>query len=138
MVELIIGILLGIFIVLFAKKTGFDKDRSFYPLVLIVIAFYYVLFAFQANNLNEILFETGIAFLFTFIAILGHHRSLKIVGIALILHGIYDLFQGNIVLSTNPPQWWPLFCLGIDVTLGIWLLWASSKFFKTKKAEAKS
>jgi len=133
MFELIIGIVLGIFILLLAKVSGFDKDRSFYPLILIVIAFYYVLFAFQANNLNEILFESGIAFLFTFTAIIGHHRSLKIVGIALILHGIYDLFQGNITLSTDPPLWWPLFCLGIDVTLGIWLLWASSNYFKTKK-----
>ena len=72
MVELIIGILLGIFIVLLAIKTGFDKDSSFYPVLLIVI-------------------------------------------------------------STNPPQWWPLFCLGVDVTIGIWLLWSSSKLLKEKK-----
>ncbi|GFD72678.1 hypothetical protein MHM83_04870 [Tenacibaculum sp. Mcav3-52] len=133
MIELIIGILLGFFIVLLAMKTGFDKDSSFYPVLLIVIAFYYVLFALQANNTYEIIFETSIAFLFSIIAILGHHKHIKIVGIALILHGIYDLFQGNIVFSTNPPQWWPLFCLGVDITLGIWVLWTSSRLLKIKK-----
>ena len=133
MVELIIGILLGVFIVLLAIKTGFDKDSSSYPVLLIVIAFYYVLFAFQANDTNEIIFEVIIAFLFSVIAIFGHHRNLKIVGIALILHGIYDLFQGDIVYSTNPPQWWPMFCLGVDVTIGIWVFWTSSKLLKIKK-----
>lgn len=133
MLELIIGILLGIFIVLLAIKTGFDKDSSFYPVLLIVIAFYYVLFAFQTNNTYEIIFETGIALLFSIIAILGHHKHIKIVGIALILHGIYDLFQGNIVFSTNLPQWWPLFCLGVDVTLGIWILWTSSGLLRIEK-----
>lgn len=133
MVELIIGILLGISIVLIAIKTGFDKDSSFYPVLLIVIAFYYVLFAFQAYNISEMIFETSIALLFSIIAILGHHRNLNIVGIALIIHGIYDLFQGDIVFSTNPPQWWPLFCLGVDVTLGIRILWTSSELLKTKK-----
>jgi uncharacterized membrane protein len=133
MVELIIGILLGVFIVLLAIKTGFDKDSSFYPVLLIVIAFYYVLFAFQANKTYEIIFEVIIALLFSVIAILGHHRNLKLVGIALVLHGIYDLFQGNIVFSTNPPQWWPLFCFGVDVTIGIWLLWSSSNLLKEKK-----
>ena len=81
MIELIIGILLGFFIVLLAMKTGFDKDSSFYPVLLIVIAFYYVLFAFQANDISEIIFETSIALIFSIIAILGHHRNLKIVGI---------------------------------------------------------
>ena len=130
--DLIIGILLGILTIIAAKFTGFDRDRSFYPILLIVIALYYVLFAFQSNANDEILFEVVIALLFSALAVWGHHKSLKIVASGLVLHGVYDLFQGHIVFSTNPPHWWPLFCLGFDATLGIWLFGTSSQLLKTK------
>ena len=130
MVELLIGIVLGVIMVFAAKVTGFEKDRSFYPVVLIVIALYYVLFAFLSYDKVEILFEIAMALLFSALAVWGHHKGLKIVAVGLILHGIYDLSQGNIPFSADPPEWWPLFCLGIDVTLGIWLLSVSTKSLK--------
>ncbi|MGB5820320.1 MAG: hypothetical protein WBG90_12610 [Saonia sp.] len=130
--DLIFGTLLGALTILATKFMGFDRDRSFYPLLLIVIALYYVLFAFQSNAKDEILFEVFIAIVFCALAVWGHHKGLKIVAFGLVLHGIYDLFQGDILFSTTPPQWWPLFCLGFDLTLGIWLFGASSKVLKTK------
>lgn len=122
MTELIIGISLAIAIVLSARLSRFEKDRSFYPVLLIVIAFYYVLFAFQSFHKNEILFEVFVAIIFSVLAIWGHHINLKIVGLALILHGFYDLMHHSIPVATNPPEWWPLFCFGVDVILGVWLL----------------
>jgi biotin transporter BioY len=40
----VIGIILSVGIAWLARFVGFDRDRAFYPTVLIVIASYYVLF----------------------------------------------------------------------------------------------
>lgn len=122
MVELIAGIVLVIALIWVARSTGFEMDRSFYPVLLIVIALYYVLFAFQTFHLVCILFELFVAILFSGLAIWEHHRSLIIVGFALIFHGIYDLLHGLIPFSTSTPEWWPLFCFGVDMVLGFWLI----------------
>lgn len=122
MKELIAGIALAITIVWTARLAGFDKDRSFYPVLLIVIALYYVLFALQSYHIYSLLFEMLIAVSFVALALWGHRKNLAIVGFALILHGIYDLFHGILPLSATAPDWWPLFCFGIDVLLGFFLL----------------
>jgi hypothetical protein len=41
----VIGIVLSVSVPLFARCVGFDRDRAFYPTVLMVIASSYVLFA---------------------------------------------------------------------------------------------
>jgi hypothetical protein len=41
----VIGIVLSVGVALFARCVGFDRDRAFYPTVLMVIASYYMLFA---------------------------------------------------------------------------------------------
>jgi len=43
--EYLIGLILSFLVAGFAIIVGFDRDRSFYPTVLIIIASYYVLFA---------------------------------------------------------------------------------------------
>ena len=48
--EYVIGIVAAVAIGLFATVIGFDKERSFYPVVLIVIAALYLLFAVMAGS----------------------------------------------------------------------------------------
>src|SRR5437763_15985206 len=43
--EYLIGVILTLAVVAFAAVIGFDRERAFYPTVLIVIASYYSLFA---------------------------------------------------------------------------------------------
>ena len=45
MLPYVVGIVLSFGVALFARRVGFDRDRAFYPTVLIVIASHYVLFA---------------------------------------------------------------------------------------------
>ena len=47
-----IGIVLSLSVALFASRVGFDRDRAFYPTVLIVIASYYVLFAAMSESVH--------------------------------------------------------------------------------------
>ena len=50
---------------MFASVIGFDKERSFYPVVLIVIATYYILFAAMAKSTDALLAEALPMLLFT-------------------------------------------------------------------------
>ena len=43
--EYLIGAVLAAVVFAFARLVGFDRDRVFYPTLLIVIATYYILFA---------------------------------------------------------------------------------------------
>jgi hypothetical protein len=43
--ECLIGIGLALVVCAFAMLVGFDRDRVFYPTLVIVIATYYILFA---------------------------------------------------------------------------------------------
>jgi hypothetical protein len=38
----VVGIVLSVGVALLARRAGFDRDRAFYPTVLMVIASYYV------------------------------------------------------------------------------------------------
>ena len=48
--EYLVGTIPAIVIAFLARLTQFDKDKSFYPTVLIVIALLYILFAKISND----------------------------------------------------------------------------------------
>ena len=52
MLPYVVGVVLSIGVALFARWVGFDRDRAFYPTVLIVIASYYVLFAVMSGSVE--------------------------------------------------------------------------------------
>ncbi len=53
----VIGIVLALGVAVFARRVGFDRDRAFYPTVMIVIASYYVLFAAMSASVHTVLLE---------------------------------------------------------------------------------
>jgi hypothetical protein len=55
----LIGIVLSVAVALFARCVGFDRDRAFYPTVMMVIASYYVLFAAMTGSVHTVLLESG-------------------------------------------------------------------------------
>jgi len=118
-----IGSVLAIFVSLFARLARFDRDRAFYPTVLVVIASYYVLFAVMGGSLQALVIESGIMIAFILAAVVGFKLNLWIVAAALVGHGIFDFFHGRIVTNPGVPGWWPAFCLAYDVCAGVCLAW---------------
>ncbi|MGH1484727.1 MAG: hypothetical protein ACRBCI_00825 [Cellvibrionaceae bacterium] len=116
-VVLLVGIAIACAVVTVANLTDFEKDRIFYPTVLIVIASYYVLFALISGE--AIIKESLVALLFFIVAMIGYYRCFILIGIALILHGLFDLVHSMTINNSGIPNWWPLFCLGVDIVLGI-------------------
>ena len=62
--EYAIGIGIAAAVGLFGSVIGFDKERSFYPVVLIVITSYYFLFAAMAGSMDSLAAEAFPALMF--------------------------------------------------------------------------
>jgi hypothetical protein len=111
----IVGIVLALAVLLFARWSGFDRDRAFYPTVVIVVASYYVLFAATAGSASAIVIETALMALFTAVAVLAFKRYPFLVVVGLAAHGVLDAVHGRLVENAGVPQAWPAFCLAFDV-----------------------
>src|SRR5712672_4453651 len=118
-----IGSLLSVFVTVFARRVGFDRDRAFYPTVLIVVASYYVLFAVMSGSVETVLRESIIMALFAVAAVAGFKGSAWIVVAALAGHGVQDAVHGHIVANAGVPLWWPAWCLAYDVGAAAALAW---------------
>ena len=83
----VIGIVLSAGVALFARKVGLDRDRAFYPTVMIVIASYYVLFAAMTGSVQTVLAESVVMSVFVAAAVAGFKSSAWIIVAALAGHG---------------------------------------------------
>ncbi|HUS13920.1 MAG TPA: hypothetical protein VM536_02780, partial [Chloroflexia bacterium] len=118
---LVVGALLAIVVGLFATGIGLDRDRTFYPVVTIVIASYYALFAVMGASAHALVLESLVGTVFLAAAVSGFTLSLWFVVAALAAHGIFDLVHGIVISNPGVPSWWPQFCLTYDVTLAAYL-----------------
>ena len=119
----LIGVVLAIVIGFFATLVGLDRDRSFYPTVLIVIALLYALFAAIGGSLQALALESiGIA-AFVTAAVVGFKRSMWVVVAGLAMHGLYDFVHARLFVNPGVPPWWPSFCLAYDVVAAAYLAW---------------
>ena len=119
----VVGIVLSLGVALFARRVGFDRDRAFYPTVLIVIASYYVLFAAMSGSVQTVLLESIVMAGFSIAAVVGFKSSAWIVVAGLAGHGVLDVFHGNILKNSGVPVWWPAFCLAFDLGAAGGLAW---------------
>jgi hypothetical protein len=122
-VALVVGALLGLGVGLFATGTGLDRDRAFYPVVTIVTASYYALFAVMGSSTHALVLESLVGTVFLAGAVSGFKSSLWFVVAALAAHGIFDLGHGALIVNPGVPRWYPPFCLTFDVTLAAYLAW---------------
>lgn len=120
---LMVGAVLAVVVGVFGTTVRLDRDRAFYPVVTIVVASYYVLYAAMADSSRALLVESLVALVFVACAVWGFRRSLWITAAALAGHGIFDQVHGAIIANPGVPTFWPSFCLGYDVVAGAYLAW---------------
>jgi hypothetical protein len=98
-----------------ATLVRLDRDRAFYPTVMIVIASYYALFAVMGGSVHALGVETAVIAVFLAASIVGFKYSLWFVVSALAAHGVFDAFHDGLIANPGVPVWWPPFCLAYDV-----------------------
>jgi len=130
LIAFIIGVALAVALIVFGRLTGYEKDRSFFPTLLIVIASYYLLFATLTDSISTLLIEIAVASFFIVVAVWGSYRFPILVGAGIALHGVFDFAYGYFYVNTGVPIWWPAFCAGIDIPFGLWVMYFSYKNLK--------
>ena len=113
-----IGAAFALAIAFLARTAGFDRDRSFYPTVLIVIAFYYVLFGVMGGSTRALAIEVVGAMIFVTVAVVGYKLNQWLVVGGIAAHGLFDFVHPHLIADPGVPAWWPAFCGTIDVGLG--------------------
>jgi hypothetical protein len=113
-VTYLVGVILAVAAGGVATAVGLDRDRAFYPTVLIVIASYYALFAVLGESTHALVVEAVVATAFLGAAIVGFKYSLGLVVGALASHVILDMFHAQVIANPGVPAWWPAFCLAYD------------------------
>lgn len=119
--EYVVGMVLALAVGLLARIVGLDRDRAFYPTVLIVITTYYALFAVLGGSPQALRVELLVIAAFLGASIAGFKRSLWLVAAAFATHGMFDLVHGRLIANPGVPMWWPNFCMAYDLVAAAWL-----------------
>ncbi len=122
--EIAIGAALALGVCGLGVIAGFERDRAFYPVMLIVIASYYDLFAVIGGDKDVLGIEIAISLGFAALAVLGFRVNLWLTAVGLLGHAGLDFFHGHVVTNPGLPTWWPMFCATFDAVAGLYLLWA--------------
>ena|SRR5215831_18551463 len=118
-----VGVVLALIVGGSATFFGLDRDRALYPVVMIVIASYYALFAIIGGSLQILIIESAVAAVFLGFALVGFKSTLWIVVAALAAHGLFDLVHPHFYANPGVPVWWPSFCLAYDLVAAGYLAW---------------
>lgn len=139
---LLTGLTLATVVAACALLVGLDRDRSFYPTVLLVIACLYMLFAAIAGGGALFAAEAPAMLLFGAAAVIGFRTSLWLVVAGLFCHGLFDAVHAALIANPGVPAWWPAFCAGYDITaaaglaLRLWRYpaggWAATQAWKAR------
>ncbi len=124
--DLLIGLVLALVIGIATRGFGLDRDRALYPIVTMVIASYYLLFAVMAGSTAALIADGVIATGFVALAVAGFRINLWWVVAALAAHGAMDAVHGHLVDNPGVPSWWPGFCGAYDFAAAGWLAWQLS------------
>ena len=120
---LVVGALLALAVGVMATVARLDRDRAFYPTVMIVIAYLYCLFAVMGGSTRALLVESLLGTVFAAAALAGFRSSLWIVAGALAGHGLLDFIHGAVIDNPGVPSFWPAFCGAYDIIAGAYLAW---------------
>jgi len=107
--EYAIGSMLALAVAALACAVGFDRDRTFYPTILMVVASYYILFAAMGASRRTLAEEMVVASAFSLVAVIGFKRSLWWVAVAMAGHGLFDFVHRWVIQNPGVPTWWPAF-----------------------------
>ncbi|MEZ5566683.1 MAG: hypothetical protein R3F24_14765 [Gammaproteobacteria bacterium] len=109
------GLGLALAVTILARVVGFDRDRAFYPTLLLVIASCYGLFAVMSGSMSALVTETVAMTGFLLVAVLGFRANLWFLVAGLLAHGIFDYVHAYLIPNPGVPAWWSGFCLSYDV-----------------------
>ncbi len=118
-----IGALMGLGVCAYATFVGLDRGRALYPVMVAVIASYYLLFAAMAEAGPAYVPEAVSFVLFAAAATVGFRTNLWLAAAALLAHGLFDAVHPMLIDNPGVPGWWAAYCLAFDAAAAAYLAW---------------
>ncbi|RKP49853.1 hypothetical protein D7Z26_18655 [Cohnella endophytica] len=129
MLEVLVGILLGVASILLTRKV--NRLSWLYSAVVISLPLIYVTFALVAADYAAVAMELlwGAPFIIGGAACLLFRVEMpaRIVGILWLAHAVFDVVHDRLFVNPGVPQWYPLFCAAVDVVIGGYLMRFASR-----------
>ena len=129
--ETISGIITAVLIIIITRLLSkYFTARLMAATILVAIAFIYVGFSLKENPVNLIILEVGVSLVFYFLALIGYTKNASLLAYGIILHGVWDIIHHQaLIIETDVPNYWPSFCLTVDIIDGLYFLF----LFKRQK-----
>jgi hypothetical protein len=124
MSETFAGIIAAVVIIILTRLLSrYFSARLLAASILVAIAFIYVGYSLQENEVKAVILECAIALALYFLALIGYTRNSVLLAYGIMLHGIWDILHHHgLVVKTAVPVYWPSFCFIIDVIDGLYFL----------------
>ncbi|QSX40565.1 hypothetical protein [Shewanella cyperi] len=134
-----VGIITAMLIMGHFKRTGLERGRLAYPLLLASFPCYYFAFALYGLDMSALGLEllTSLVFLaLVWWAIRASRRlAASLIALGCLLHGGYDALHQFLFLNPGTPAWWPEFCGAVDMILGGYLVYLAIRAPALKAAQ---
>lgn len=122
--DLVIGISSGVaFLFAYWRSSNAALAQAGF-IALIAMLSIYVGAHLVSSDLIRILAETGFALVVAAIALFVRDRWPVLIGALILGHGAYDFLMGH---AAGVADWYPLLCVGFDVTVGLGLIYRLSR-----------
>ena len=129
MIEIISGVVVAVLIIIVSRMlSSYFTVKLFAATNLVAIAFIYVGFVLKQNPVSSIILEIAVALFFYFLALIGYVKNNLLIAYGIMLHGVWDIFHHkSLFIQTGIPDYWPSFCLIIDIIDGLYFLFIFKK-----------
>ena len=113
--QLILGVVLALLFILFARTRGPQREPFIYSIGLIVAALFYVAFSITGATTQWFIIELIGLVVFTLIAVLGLRVSLWFLVIGWASHVSWDVLLHLVREQSLVPDWYPVACSSFDL-----------------------
>ena len=113
--QLILGVVLALLFISFARLRGPRREPFIYSIGLIVAALFYVAFSSTGATTQWLMIELIGLVVFTIIAVLGLRVSLWFLAIGWASHVLWDVLLHLIREQPFVPDWYPVACISFDL-----------------------
>lgn len=125
MLPAIIGIVSGVLTIIITRFVKALNNPTTYGLVLTGIGFLYV--GYTWTHVESLVINAVQAIAFLVLASLGIRKNENYLVAGFFLHGLWDLVYPLIAKENLIPPHYDIFCLSIDFTMGLYLLYDLAK-----------
>jgi len=119
--QLILGVVLALLFISFARTKGPRRETFLYSIGLIVAALFYVAFSFTGAGNQWLMIELIGLVVFTLIAVLGLRVSPWFLVLGWASHVWWDIFLHLVREQVFVPDWYPVACISFDLIVAAYI-----------------